>query len=164
MTIERREFLRLAGIVAGGAALSACLPLYREISGVPHSVTGWGPISDTDYRILSRLTYGPTIEERERITQLGWRAWLEYQLASERIEDEGALWRLRPYDSLALEADALALWEPEDVSLDLQRGTLLRRVYSRRQLYERMVEFWTDHFNISIMKGDCWFLKVVDDR
>ena len=27
-----------------------------------------------------------------------------------------------------------------------------------------MVEFWTDHFNISIVKGDCWFLKGVDDR
>ncbi len=27
-----------------------------------------------------------------------------------------------------------------------------------------MVEFWTDHFNIYVAKGDCWFLKVVDDR
>jgi uncharacterized protein (DUF1800 family) len=27
-----------------------------------------------------------------------------------------------------------------------------------------MVEFWTDHFNISVQKGDCWFLKIVDDR
>jgi len=164
MAIERREFLRLAGLVAGGAALSACSPLYRELSGVPRSIAGWDPISAFDYRILSRLTYGPTIEEREQISQQGWKAWLEYQLAADSIEDEGVLWRLRPYDSLALEANALALWEKEDVSLDLQRGALLRRVYSRRQLYERMVEFWTDHFNISIMKGDGWFLKVVDDR
>jgi uncharacterized protein (DUF1800 family) len=37
-------------------------------------------------------------------------------------------------------------------------------VYSQRQLYERMVEFWADHFNISVNKGDCWFLKTVDDR
>jgi uncharacterized protein (DUF1800 family) len=110
------------------------------------------------------MTYGPTLEEREQINQLGWKAWLEIQLTPRQIEDEGAAWRLRPYDALELDAETLAVWEQEDVSLDLQRGALLRRVYSRRQLYERMVEFWTDHFNISIMKGDCWFLKVVDDR
>src|SRR4030067_3565361 len=27
-----------------------------------------------------------------------------------------------------------------------------------------MVEFWTDHFNIAIDKGECWLLKTIDDR
>jgi len=164
MPIQRREFLRLAGLVAGGAAISACSPIYRELSGVPRSIAGLEPVSASDFRVLSRLSYGPAIEDRQQIVKMGWKAWLEYQLAPDAIEDEGVLWRLRPYDSLELKPDALALWEQEDVSLDLQRGALLRRVYSRRQLYERMVEFWTDHFNISIMKGDCWFLKGIDDR
>jgi len=164
MALERREFLRLAGLVAGGVALSACSPLYRELSGIPDSVAGWRSISPFDFRVLSRLTYGPNIEDRAQIDQQGWRTWLEVQLGADRIEDQGVLTRLRPYDSLALEPDALALWDQADVSLDLQRGALIRRVYSRRQLYERMVEFWTDHFNISIMKGDCWFLKGIDDR
>jgi uncharacterized protein (DUF1800 family) len=31
-------------------------------------------------------------------------------------------------------------------------------------LFEVMAEFWSDHFNISLEKGDCWFLKTVDDR
>ena len=141
MTIERREFLRLASLVAAGAALSACSPLYKQISGIPRSFDGWGSIPAFDFRVLSRLTYGPNIEDREQITRRGWKAWLESQLAAEHIEDEGVLWRLRPYDSLSLDADALAMWEEDDVSLDLQRGALIRRVYSRRQLYERMVEF-----------------------
>jgi uncharacterized protein (DUF1800 family) len=47
---------------------------------------------------------------------------------------------------------------------ELRRATLLRQVFSRRQLYERMVEFWSDHFNISTDKGDCFALKTVDDR
>lgn len=164
MAIERREFLRLAGLVAGGAAVSACSPIYRELSGLPRTITGWEPIAVSDFRVLSRLSYGPAIKEREQIINMGWKAWLEYQLAPEEIEDEGVRWRLRRYDSLELDADALALRDQEEVSLDLQRGALLRRVYSRRQLYERMVEFWTDHFNISILKGDCWFLKGIDDR
>lgn len=26
------------------------------------------------------------------------------------------------------------------------------------------MEFWSDHFNITVAKGNCWYLKVVDDR
>ncbi len=47
---------------------------------------------------------------------------------------------------------------------ELRSATLLRRVLSRRQVFERVVEFWTDHFNISVDKGDCWYLKPIDDR
>jgi len=54
--------------------------------------------------------------------------------------------------------------DKQSVPRELARATLIRQVYSRRQLYEVMVEFWTDHFNISVEKGDCWFLKTVDDR
>ena len=122
MAIQRREFLRLAGLVAGGAAISACSPIYQELSGLPRTIAGWEPIAASDYHVLSRLSYGPAVEEREQIISMGWKAWLEYQLAPEGIEDEGVLWRLRPYDSLKLEADALALREQEEVSLDLQSG------------------------------------------
>jgi len=41
---------------------------------------------------------------------------------------------------------------------------LIRQVYSKRQLYELIVEFWTDHFNIYAEKGNCFYLKTVDDR
>ena len=40
---------------------------------------------------------------------------------------------------------------------------MLRAVYSRRQLLEVMVEFWTDHFNIDQSKADCRWLKTTDD-
>ncbi|HEY1084823.1 MAG TPA: DUF1800 domain-containing protein, partial [Prosthecobacter sp.] len=41
---------------------------------------------------------------------------------------------------------------------------LLRAIYSRRQLLEVMVEFWSDHLNIDLEKGDCIYLKPSDDR
>jgi len=47
---------------------------------------------------------------------------------------------------------------------ELMRGTLARAVFSERQLFEVMVEFWSDHFNIDPSKGDCKWLKVADDR
>jgi uncharacterized protein (DUF1800 family) len=38
------------------------------------------------------------------------------------------------------------------VQTQLQEMTIFRAAFSRRQLYERMVEFWTDHFNIYMPK------------
>lgn len=48
--------------------------------------------------------------------------------------------------------------------LELIEATLLRQVYSERQFLELMVDFWSNHFNIYILKSDCRLLKVWDDR
>ncbi len=42
---------------------------------------------------------------------------------------------------------------PRQLLLDMTRAKLLRGPYSRRQLYEVMVDFWTDHLNIVSEKG-----------
>ena len=39
-----------------------------------------------------------------------------------------------------------------DQFLQLVYSTIFRQTYSRKLLYERMVEFWTDHFNVHIDK------------
>jgi uncharacterized protein (DUF1800 family) len=46
----------------------------------------------------------------------------------------------------------------------LRRTAILRAVYSKRQLFEVMCEFWSDHFNIDPGKGDCRYTKIGDDR
>lgn len=48
--------------------------------------------------------------------------------------------------------------------LELVQAVILRQVYSERQLFEIMVDFWSDHFNIYALKGTCRILKVWDDR
>ena len=48
--------------------------------------------------------------------------------------------------------------------LELVQAVILRHVYSERQLFEIMVDFWGDHFNIYALKGTCRILKVWDDR
>lgn len=37
--------------------------------------------------------------------------------------------------------------------LDLEQASWLRMIYSRFQIYERMVEFWHDHFNVYAYEG-----------
>lgn len=162
MSLSRRDFLRLSGLLAAGAG--ACTPLYRQVAGVPGPVGEPVRGAQAAHRLLGRAAFGASDWDLARIEETGVGGWLEEQLATERPQDDPAEILLRPLDALELEAADLEGWEKEEVLRQLRTGTLLRQIYSRRQLYERMVEFWTDHFNIHIEKGECWLLKIPDDR
>ena len=53
---------------------------------------------------------------------------------------------------------------PQMVVTELQRAKLLRAVYSDRQLYEMMVDFWENHFSIFANKDDDRYLLTGYDR
>jgi len=53
---------------------------------------------------------------------------------------------------------------PQMVVTELQRAKLLRAVYSERQLYEMMVDFWENHFNIFANKDDDRYFLTSYDR
>src|ERR1043166_2773593 len=53
---------------------------------------------------------------------------------------------------------------PYMVITDLQRAKVLRAVYSERQLYEVMVDFWENHFSIFANKDDDRYLLTAYDR
>ncbi len=164
MSLSRRDFLRLSALVAGTSAASACAPVYGGLARLGEPAQ---PLPEADASLfgrLSRLTYGPLPSERQRAADIGLPAWIEEQLAPATLDDGRLDLRLRTLDALGLRADDLADWEQETVVGQLRQATLLRRLYTQRQLYERMVDFWSDHFNIYVDKGDCWFLKVIDDR
>jgi uncharacterized protein (DUF1800 family) len=170
--ISRRRFLQLSGLVAAAATASACAPAYRGLAGEPRVIEAW-PSGDADvFAALSRLTFGPRADERARAAEIGLAAWIEEQLAPETIDDFGTNLQLRRFPTLTMKAHELHDWsdklfDDQDRAMapdELRQATLLRQVYSRRQLYEVMAEFWTDHFNISVDKGDCFYLKTVDDR
>ncbi len=72
--------------------------------------------------------------------------------------------RVRRFDTLVMDNSIIFGVQEENVRRELQQAALLRAIYSRRQLYEVMVDFWSDHFSISTLKGDCAWLKTIDDR
>ncbi len=170
--VTRRTFLRLSALAAGGAFLSACGPLAERITNVPGALDGLAPVDPTVFAALNRLTYGPRPDELARATEIGLAAWIEEQLAPNRLDDTVADLQLTRLSLWPLDANALRdlsdrLFDDVDLDLvpgELRRATLLRQVHSRRQLYERVVEFWSDHFNISVEKQDCHVLKLVDER
>jgi uncharacterized protein (DUF1800 family) len=125
---------------------------------------------------LSRTSFGPTQEEIRRVNRLGIRAYLDEQLDPEKISDNVSeekvaalktmrlssreLFELYPPPKVAQERGMSMSGEmntPRFIILELQQARLLRAVYSQRQLYEVMVDFWNNHFNIFAAKGaDRW--------
>jgi hypothetical protein len=172
--LSRRDFMRLAGLVSASVAVAACGPVYQRLGGPAEAPNG-APEPALDPAALAglrRLTFGPRLAERQRVAEIGLAGWIEEQLAPEALDDGPAEWRLRQFDTLSMSADDLAtlsnrLFDNLDTNLvpnELRQATLVRQVYTRRQLHEMLVDFWTDHFNISVAKGDCYFLKTIDDR
>ncbi|MBC7878915.1 MAG: DUF1800 family protein [Anaerolineales bacterium] len=171
MTLSRRDFLKLGAIVTASAALSSCAPVYRKIAGsLP--LLAWTPLSQFDFTALNRLTFGPRVEERARFVEIGLQAWVEEQLNFESINDFDCELQLAPFKTLKMEANELEGisnqlfdgYDRDSIPNELRQATLIRQIYSKRQLYEIMVEFWSDHFNIFIEKGNNFYLKTVDDR
>jgi uncharacterized protein (DUF1800 family) len=68
-----------------------------------------------------------------------------------------------PAQTQAVQRQMLAVIRARPAA-ELADAKLIREVDSNRQLYEVLVDFWSNHFNIDTAKNDCSVLKVVDDR
>ncbi|GLC24170.1 DUF1800 domain-containing protein [Roseisolibacter agri] len=114
-------------------------------------------------RLARRVTLGLTPEESARAKRLGYYGYLDYQLAYEQIDDSAAeAFVARTYPSLAMTGTEMAALELGVLQQQLQDATVYRAAFSKRQLYQRMVEFWTDHF--TIYYPEVGYLKTLDDR
>ncbi len=123
---------------------------------------GLGPAS----RLLNRAAYGPRPGDTVQVARMGVAAYVEQQLHPEAIAEDAVLTLRLGSIADVLTPDPGLLFDEDDRQLvaALRQSAILRGVYSKRQLQERMVEFWTDHFNIYAFKGQGPQLKVVDDH
>jgi uncharacterized protein (DUF1800 family) len=177
MNLPRRKFLK-AG--AGSLALLAA-----GCDQVPHQLRTFfaietrreGPFGvptkaafDPIIHVLNRCGFGARPGDYDRVVKLASNAqeaaaaYLEQQLAPEKIDDERADYAARRFETLSEPLGELFEYQQDLLQNELRRATVARAVLSERQLYEVMVEFWSDHFNIDPSKGDCKWLKVADDR
>ncbi len=205
MNLSRRQFVALGGGTLA-LAVSGCdrpvesLATARRWLGRPAAPPLEKPTLlpsaaeiDSISHALNRLTFGPRPNDYARATALGFDAFLEEQLAPERIDDwqcdrlvrhefeelanpsstlfprrvqNGVMGELFPalQNSSSGSVGDLYEWKDRPLLESLTRSAILRAVMSRRQLFEVMVEFWSDHFNIDPSKGECKWLKAADDR
>ncbi len=167
---SRRELLRLSALATGALPLAGCeriiSRLTREMGqSIPDKIdVGAGVDIDPDFHLLARAAYGVWPGDLDHLRALGRERWIEEQLQPEAIDDTVCDLRARRFETLYHEPGTCYEYKKPVLREEITRHTLLRAVYSKRQLFEVMVGFWTDHLNINIEKGDCIYLKPSDDR
>jgi uncharacterized protein (DUF1800 family) len=173
MEVTRRQFLQ-AGAAAG--AFAAGTPALNGSSGFElrrRPTFRWAAQStDIDappieVHLLNRCTFGARPGDLDHVQSLGLDDWIEEQLNPEGIDDSAVEEALLSLPTLTMHGTRL--WtdyqmEQYRVQTELVAATLFRAVMSKRQLFEVMVEFWTDHFTIYHNTGLTAWLKTVDDR
>lgn len=172
---SRRSLLK-AGTLAVAAALVPSRaraqgirkpPATKPIHGYP-VIPDESPVAPVEWatdttRLLRRITYGVTDADVTAAKKFGFRGFMERQLDYTHIDDSAVeAFVAAKYPLLSQSTAELALVTESTATSQLQQATLYRAAFSQRQLYERAVEFWSDHFNIAITKVA--YLKVVDDR
>jgi len=172
---ERRAVIAALG---AGLVAAACAP-EAPAEPVPPAVPPAGtpsppaapvvtvpPTPVDQARLLARrATFGATPAVLARIQALGTRAWTEEQLAPWSLPDaEGRLGAFPTLRQNNWQNDAVRANDSNDLFAQLDHATLLRAVYSERQLYEVMCDFWTNHLNV--WRNADWItqLKTLDNE
>jgi hypothetical protein len=117
---------------------------------------------NAELKLLRRATYGPTQDDVTWISSLGYNGYLEWQLNREVLGDPEAEARVAALTTVPLAPFSLYQADSALVQRELSEATIIRAIFSNRQLFERMVEFWRDHFNTNI--GQVSILKNLEDR
>ncbi len=142
---------------------------------------------DSSFHALNRLAYGPRPGDVQRVAADGVMRWIDRQLSPDEIDDHRLAERERQFQILDYDRrDLAALYteaqrerrerklaadtttDKDGASAVAQRGkhlagefaelAVVRAALSERQLYEIMVDFWTNHFNVYFAKGADRFL------
>ncbi|WP_375480868.1 DUF1800 domain-containing protein [uncultured Jatrophihabitans sp.] len=144
-------------LAQGNAARTAAAPLV------------WDPVN----HLLSRCAFGPTTASRASLAQTGPDAWYAAQVAAGRrcqgysgnpaVAAQGPLLSLSPFD---LRATLAANGNPygSDAMDQLSQVTMGLQAWSEAQLYEVLVDFFSNHLNVPNHNGDLWTTRHTHDR
>jgi Protein of unknown function (DUF1800) len=151
--LSRRALL---GLGALGAAARAEAQIRDPKRSRPMTVPA------AELKLLRRVTQGATTEDVTWITSLGYNQYLEWQLNPESLGDPESEARLQALTTISLAPFSLYGLDSMVVTREIAEAMISRAVYSNRQLFERMVEFWSDHFHTNI--GTVGIHKTYEDR
>lgn len=163
MSLSRRDALRLGftgGVVAG---LAGCAPLAARIEGAAEVPPLPAGNFDETVRLLGRLGFGHRPQDLAAARRMGAKALIDQALAAESEEPLALRLQLQRLDVLQLEAADLFDLPEGEVMRQLQQAGILRAVYGANGLLERMVDFWSNHFNVYAPKEDGTFFKGRDE-
>ncbi|MEM8710073.1 MAG: DUF1800 domain-containing protein [Planctomycetota bacterium] len=156
-------------ILLGGAALAAATSTGTASASGSAALAAQSQaagLSGLAPWFLGRASYGATPSMLQDLRARGFQGWIDWQLEPDLIDDSDLDARLAPFDWIG--QTVAEMWghptkSGRVIGYEARAVRLLRATHSRRQLFERVVEFWTDHFNVYGSADDLWLLKIVDD-
>ncbi|MEO8106552.1 MAG: DUF1800 domain-containing protein, partial [Actinomycetes bacterium] len=164
MPTTRRQLLKLAGVAGLGGGLAVATQAPPAQAGM-RSRPGHDFVpADQRLHLLRRATYGPTPTTYREIKSRGIEAWLDKQLAPSTIDDAELQQSLRA-------AFPWLSWSISDVlrrvpdggkwpfMTELSMATIARATWSKRQLFEVMCEFWSNHLHITCPADKVWYAR-----
>ncbi|MFI1989653.1 DUF1800 domain-containing protein [Actinoplanes sp. NPDC020271] len=163
-----------AAVLATGSPALADSQLHTAVEPgvvIEEETAGLLP-ADPLLHLLRRATFGPSPAAIAEIRALGADAWLDRQLNPAGIDDSkaDALIARLPLCALSIgeirakvAAGALKQfdWNP---MWQLSFAAPVRAIWSERQLFEVMCDFWSNHLNVTCPSGDVWDSRTDYDR
>jgi uncharacterized protein (DUF1800 family) len=122
---------------------------------------------DPILHLLRRTTFGPTPSTVEQARKMGIDAWLDTQLQPEAMDDALADAMLANFPTVKMSTPELHVAvknESYTAMTELGQSTIGRQIWSNRQLYEVMVDFWANHFNVTNPFDGGWDTRSVFDK
>jgi uncharacterized protein (DUF1800 family) len=162
MSLSRREAILLGGTAALAAA--GCGRVATEVRRRKKIEPWREPSNPKTTRLLDRMTFGWSAEEEAMYVSLGHKGYIDKQLKADFEEPIDLTFQLGNLDCLRMQSVELMDIQRETVILELQCAAILRATYSPNQLKERMVDFWSNHFNIYSEKKDGAFFKSAEEE
>jgi uncharacterized protein (DUF1800 family) len=162
----RRPNTGVEGLGAEGLADSPDAAAKIAASATPTWPT---PLNrDPALHLLRRATFGPTLIDVVAVRQMGIDAWIERQLNPSAIPDPGGAEIMALFPTLGMNTAQIRQAVPEDdqyyAMWQLGHGTLARQMWSSRQLFEVMVDFWANHLNVTNPFDGGWDVRTPYDN
>jgi hypothetical protein len=151
---------------AGGLAGSPTEAARIALAATPRFQT---PLTrDPVLHLLRRTTFGVTPPDVAEVKKIGIDDWIERQLNPASITDPGGDQVNQMYPYLGMDIRQLRSALPEnrrnDPQMHLGYATVGRQIWTSRQLYEVMVDFWANHLNIQNPFDGGWDNRADWDR
>jgi uncharacterized protein (DUF1800 family) len=164
----RRDVLRLTaagtavGLTAGSGLLAA------TATGAAAGAGGSLVPASADVHLARRATFGATPDVVAQIRRMGRRAWVDKQLRPGSIDDTACSRMIRNrFPGLGWDiTQARRNLEPFswDLMFDLGVASVARAAWSKRQLFEVMVEFWSNLLHVTNPSDRAWDNRQDYDR
>ncbi len=109
-------------------------------------------VRDPKPHLLRRITFGPTAADAADLDAAGIDGWLEQQFNPTSIADPVADKVLAAYPTIGMSIAQVRKTIPNgsfDAMVALAQATLARQIWSSRQLFEVMVDFWNNLLHIT---------------